>query len=473
MDTRTERDSLGEVEVPAKAYWGAQTQRAVHNFPISGLAPDPTLVRAYAFLKRAAASVNAELGLLDRRRADAVVQAADEILAGRLADQFVVDPFQAGAGTSHHMNVNEVLANRANEILGGAKGTYDPVHPNNHVNFGQSTNDTFPTAMRIAVLLIEGELEKILDDLAQAFHDKGHEFKDLVTAGRTHLQDATPITLGQVFDGYAEALRRTRRDLGTASEALEELGIGGTAVGTGVNRHPDYPAEICAELSRLTGLSLHPTDTPLAMHPSMHDFARYAGALKGVALEMTRIANDLRLMSSGPTSGIGEIVLPAVQPGSSIMPGKVNPVMAENMNMVCNHVIGSETAVAMASQAGQFQLNVMMPVIAYEVLFSMGILSRALRVFRERCVEGIEADPEVCRAYAEGTVSLATVLNPVVGYGKAAEIVKRAVAEKRSVIAVAAEVLAIPEAAARELLDPIRWTEPGIIDKDSVKLEGD
>jgi aspartate ammonia-lyase len=473
VNTRTERDSLGEVEVPAEAYWGAQTQRAVHNFPISGLDPDPTLVRAYAFLKRAAATVNADLGLLDRRQAGAIVQAADEVLAGRLADQFVVDPFQAGAGTSHHMNVNEVLANRANEILGGAKGTYDPVHPNNHVNFGQSTNDTFPTAMRIAVQLVAGELEKALDDLAQALHNRGHAFRDLVTAGRTHLQDATPITLGQVFDGYAEAIRRTRRDLETAAGALEELGIGGTAVGTGVNRHPAYPAKICEELARLTGLPLRPTGTPVAMHQSTHDFARHAGALKGVALEMTKIANDLRLMSSGPTSGIGEIVLPAVQPGSSIMPGKVNPVMAENMNMVCFHVIGAETTVAMASAAGQFQLNVMMPVIAYEILFSMGIFTRALRVFREYCVEGIEADSEVCRHYAERTVSLATVLNPVVGYGKAAEIVKRAVAGKRSVIAVAAEVLGISEAEARKLLDPIRWTQPGIIDPDSVKLDGE
>ncbi len=473
METRRERDSLGEVEVPAGAYWGAQTQRAVHNFPISGLDPDPSLVRAYAFLKRAAATVNADLGLLDRRRAGAIVQAADEVLAGRLADQFVVDPFQAGAGTSHHMNVNEVLANRANEILGGTKGTYDPVHPNNHVNFGQSTNDTFPTAMRIAVQLVEGELERALDDLARSLHDRGHAFRDLVTAGRTHLQDATPITLGQVFDGYAETIRRARRDLETAAGALEELGIGGTAVGTGVNRHPDYPPKICEELARLTGLPLRPIGTPVAMHQSTHDFARYAGALKGVALEMTKIANDLRLMSSGPTSGIGEIVLPAVQPGSSIMPGKVNPVMAENMNMVCFHVIGAETAVAMASAAGQFQLNVMMPVIAYEILFSMGIFTRALRVFRELCVEGIEADPEVCRNYAERTVSLATALNPVVGYGKAAEIVKQAVAERRSVIAVAAEVLGIPEARARELLDPIRWTQPGIIDKDSVKLDGE
>ncbi len=471
-EVRIERDSLGEVEVPAGAYWGAQTQRAVENFPISGLEPDPSLVRAYAFLKRAAATVNARLGVLDGKLAGAIVQAADEVLAGKLAGQFVVDPFQAGAGTSHHMNVNEVLANRANEILGGARGEYKPVHPNNHVNFGQSTNDTFPTALRLAVLLRAGGLEEALDRLAGAFREKGRAFARTVTTGRTHLQDATPITVGQIMDGYAGCLERAREGLAEAAEPLQELGLGGTAVGTGINRHPDYPREVCAELARLTGLEVAPAADPVAMHPSMLDFARYAGALKTTALELTRVANDLRLMSSGPTSGIGEINLPAVQPGSSIMPGKVNPVMAENLNMVCFHVIGAETAVAFAAQAGQFQLNVMMPVIAYEILFSMEILGRALGVFRDRCVTGITVNEDACRAYAEKTISLATVLNPVLGYGKAAEVVKRALAEGRSVIAVAAEALGVSEEEAHRILDPERWTRPGIVDEKTVHGDG-
>ncbi len=463
MADRIEHDSLGEVRVPADAYWGAQTERAIHNFPISGLRPSPVFVRAYAYLKRAAAHVNGELGLIGSKQSSAIVVAADEILAGKLMDQFVVDPFQAGAGTSHHMNVNEVIANRANEILGEKKGVYDPVHPNNHVNFGQSTNDTFPTAMRLAVLLEEGDLEQALSGLAASFRAKGKEFARVVTTGRTHLRDATPIMLGQVFTGYADGLERAGKALSEAAKGLEELGIGGTAVGTGINRHPDYPKRVALDLSRLTGLKLRPTRIPISMHQSMHDFARYAGALKGVALEVNRVADDLRLMSSGPTSGIGEITLPPVQPGSSIMPGKVNPVMAESLNMVCYHVIGAEAAVAAASQAGQFQLNVMMPVIIYEILFSMGILARGLRLFRDRCVDGITANEDRCRHYAERTVSLATMLNPVVGYGRAAEIVKRAVAEKRSIIAVAAEELEITEREAHKLLNPARWTKPGII----------
>jgi aspartate ammonia-lyase len=464
MSHRTERDSLGEVKVPADALWGAQTQRALHNFPISGLTPDPVFVRAYVLLKAAATAVNGRLGLIEPRIAQAIEAAANAILAGEHADQFVVDPFQAGAGTSHHMNVNEVLANLANETLGGKRGTYDPVHPNNHVNFGQSTNDTFPTAMRLAILLRRPKLESALGDLAGALRARGAAFAGVVTSGRTHLQDATPITLGQVFTGYADALERAESDLGRSASGLSELGIGGTAVGTGINRHLDYPRLVCEEMSRATGLLLVPTGIPIAMHQSTHDFARFAGGMKGVALEMTKIANDLRLMASGPTTGIAEIALPAVQPGSSIMPGKVNPVMAEAMNMVCYRVIGAETTVALASQAGQFQLNVMMPVIIHEILSSMKILANALGVFRAYCVDGITADEARARHYAERTVSLATVLNPVVGYARAAEIVKRAVTEGRSIIAVTAEALNISQEQAHRILDPLRWTHPGLID---------
>jgi aspartate ammonia-lyase len=464
MNDRVERDSLGEVRVPKEAYWGAQTQRALENFPISGLRPDPMLVRAYAHQKRASALVNAGLGLLEPRLTQAIVAAADEILNGKHLDQFVVDPFQAGAGTSHHMNVNEVLANRANEILGGKRGVYQPVHPNDHVNRGQSTNDTFPTALRLAILLRHPELETALRELAGAFASKGRELAGVVTAGRTHLQDATPITLGQVLHGYAGMLDRARSTLEEAAAPLRELGLGGTAVGTGVNRHAEYPQRVCEELSRALGVAFVPAGNPIALHASTQDFERYASALKGVALEASRIANDLRLMASGPTSGLGEIDLPPVQPGSSIMPGKVNPVMAENLNMVCFHVAGSEATVAMASEAGQFQLNVMMPVIAYEILFSMTLLTRAAEVFRERCVLGITAHPDRAKAYAERTVSLATMLTPQVGYERAADIVKRAVRENRSILEVAAEEMHLPEDKLRELLDPKRWTEPGILE---------
>jgi aspartate ammonia-lyase len=463
MAHRLERDSLGEVRVPADAYWGAQTQRALENFPISGLRPDPMFLRAYAHQKRASAAVNARLGLLDPGLAGVIAQAAGEILAGRLTDQFVVDPFQAGAGTSLHMNVNEVLANRANEIRGGKLGEYLPVHPNDHVNLGQSTNDTFPPALRLAILIRRVDLDARLEQLARAFAEKAALLAGVVTAGRTHLQDATPITLGQVMAGYSGMLARAGERLADAAGPLHELGIGGTAVGTGVNCHPDYPRLVCEELSRDLGFALVPAANPIAMHASTQDFAAYAASLKGAALEASRIANDLRLMASGPTSGLGEIILPAVQPGSSIMPGKVNPVMAENLNMVAFHVLGAEAAVAAASEAGQFQLNVMMPVIAFEILFSMEILANAFRVFRERCVEGITADAERARAYAERTVSLATMLTPLTGYDRAAAIVKRALAEGRSILETAAEELGIPEAQVRTLLDPLRWTEPGVV----------
>jgi aspartate ammonia-lyase len=467
-EVRSERDSLGEVKVPLRAYWGAETQRALLNFPISGLRPDPALVRATVLVKLAAARANAALGLLEARPARALEQAATEILSGALADQFVVDPFQAGAGTSHHMNVNEVLANRANEILGAPLGAYDPVHPHDHVNLGQSTNDVFPTAMRLAVLMKHGAVDAALKDLAARLGEKADAFARVVTAGRTHLQDATPITLGQVFRGFQGSVEGARSGLAQDAEALLGIGLGGTAVGTGVNRHPEYPERAARELSRASGFALRASGALLTLHTSQLQVVRYAGGLKAAAVELGRVAGDLRLMASGPTSGIGEIVLPAVQPGSSIMPGKVNPVLAEALNMVCFHVTGAETAVAAAGAAGQFQLNVMMPVIAYEILFSQGILSAALGVFTERCVAGITANPERARAYAERTVALATVLSPVVGYEKAAAIVKRSLAEGRSLLDVAAETLGLSPERAAELLSPLRWTEPGAMGREDI-----
>jgi len=469
MSTRREVDTLGEVEVPEDAYWGAQTERARHNFAISGLLPDPVLIRAYAEQKRASAIANRSLGLLEDSITDAVIQAAEEVAGGELRDQFVVDPFQAGAGTSFHMNVNEVLANRANEILGGPRGSYRPVHPNDHVNSGQSTNDTFPTAIRVALLLLGRELDEELHGLEAALGDKARELKAVVTAGRTHLQDALPVTLGQVFGGHADSLARVRGDWMAAAASLRELGLGGTAVGTGVNRSPEYPQAAVAELGRATALPLRVTDTPIALHAGTGDFARYAASLKGIALELGRLANDLRLMGSGPTSGIGEIELPAVQPGSSIMPGKVNPVMAESLNMVCFHVVGAEAAVAAASGAGQFQINVMTPLIAYELLFSLRLLTRGVHVFRERCVRGIRAHREAARRFAERTVALGAVLSPRIGYARAAKVVEESVRRGVPIAEVAARELGISEEEARRLLDPARWTRPGILDPDDLR----
>jgi fumarate hydratase class II len=332
------------------------------------------------------------------------------------------------------------------------------------VNLGQSTNDVFPTAMRVAALVKHGAVDAALGALAGALRERAREFAEVVTAGRTHLQDATPITLGQVFQGFAGSVDRARAGLARDAEALAEIGLGGTAVGTGVNRHPDFPALATEELARVTGLPLRASPEILTLHASQLDLVRYAGGLKAVAVELGRVANDLRLMSSGPTSGIGEIALPAVQPGSSIMPGKVNPVMAEALNMVCCHVAGAEAAVAAAGGAGQFQLNVMMPVVAYEILFAQEILGNGVRVFTERCVAGITVHPARARAYAERTVALATMLSPAVGYEKASLIVKRAVAEERSLLDVAVETLGISREQAERILDPLRWTEPGMVD---------
>jgi aspartate ammonia-lyase len=459
-ETRKEKDSLGFVDVPAQAYYGAQTARAVENYPISGMRAHPLLIRAIGMVKRAAAEANKELGTVTRRRADAIIAAAQEVIDGRRDADFVVDVFQAGAGVSFHMNTNEVIANRANEILGGRLGEYPEVHPNDHVNYGQSTNDVFPTAMRVAALLALETLFPELDALADAFARRGEEFGGVVKAGRTHMQDAVPLRLGQEFAAYAVAMRKAGDALRDASDSLREVGLGGTAVGTGLNTHPQYRTLAVANLAHIAGQALFPAEDLRWAMQCQACMAQVSGALRGLALELIRISNDLRLLSSGPNTGFNEIHLPSLQPGSSIMPGKVNPVMAELAAMVSFQVIGNDTVVALAVQAGQLELNVMMPAMAYNVLQSITILANTLRVFRERCVAGITVNEEKCRQYAESTIALATALNPYIGYARAAELVKESVATGASIVDLARRKNLLTEAQIAEALDLGRMSSP-------------
>src|SRR5580658_5129004 len=459
-DMRKEKDSLGFVEVPSQAYYGAQTRRAVDNFPISGLVAHTELVRALGMIKRAAAQANKELGLVDAKRADAIIQAAQEVIDGKWNSEFVVDVFQAGAGVSLHMNTNEVIANRANEILGGKLGEYTLLHPNDHVNYGQSTNDVFPTAMRLATLLALDTFYPILDHLAATFAEKAKAFHHIMKSGRTHMQDAVPMRLGQEFAAYGLAVGKGKQFLQMASATLRELGLGGSAVGTGINTHPDYRAKAVANLTGISGQHLVPTEDMRWAMQSNACMADVSSALRGIALETIRISNDIRMLSSGPNTGLAEIYLPSLQPGSSIMPGKINPVLPELAAIVSFQVIGNDTAVAYAVQAGQLELNVMMPTMAYNVLQSVTILANMLREFDERCVRGITVNAPRCQLYAQSTVSLATALNPYIGYAKAAEIVKESVATGRSIIEIARAKKLLSEEEIAEILDPVRMTEP-------------
>jgi aspartate ammonia-lyase len=513
-EMRQEKDSLGVVEVPAGAMYGAQTQRAVENYPISGMRASPSLIRAIGMVKKAAAEANGELGVVTNERAGAIARAAQEVIDGKWDAEFVVDVFQAGAGVSFHMNANEVVANRANQLVAREQGTgnreqekgrrvgdgttttteilrvaqnddavgnddggrnddgaevvreaeaaalgrYEWVHPNDHVNYGQSTNDVFPTAMRLGTLLALEGLYPVLDGLAGSFAAKGKEFDGVVKAGRTHMQDATPIRLGQEFAAYSVAIRKARESIARAGEGLRELGLGGSAVGTGINTHPEYRKLAIAKLAALSGQRLFPASDMRWAMQSCGPMAEVSAALRGLALEVIRIANDLRLMSSGPNTGFNEIALPSLQPGSSIMPGKINPVLAELAAMVGFQVVGNDTAVAMAVQAGQLELNVMMPTMAYNVLQSVSILTNMLREFDTRCVRGITANVARCEWYAQSTVALATALNPYIGYAKAAELVKESVASGRSVIEVAREKGVLSEEQIREILDVRKMT---------------
>lgn len=422
---RVERDSLGEVRIPAEAYYGAQTQRAVENFPVSGLRPWKAFIWSIATIKLAAAKVNSSLGLLDNDIAIAISTASEEIIAGEWDLQFVVDPFQAGAGTSHNMNANEVIANRATRLMGGNLGEYK-VHPNDHVNMSQSTNDVIPTAIRLGCLWRLDELIDVVAGLARALEQKAVEFDPIVKSGRTHLQDAVPIRLGQEFGGYASAIYRDLERIRRSADGLRRLGIGGTATGTGLNAHPAYHSLMVRQLQDLTGLKLHTSDNLFESMQSMADMADFSSSLRTLSITLTRIANDFRLLSSGPTTGLDEIHLPAVQPGSSIMPGKINPVHAEMMNMAMFHIQGCDSTVALAAQAGQLELNVMMPIIAHNLFEMMQVMIGAIRVFTEKCVLGITANQEKAAGWLARNSIIVTALNPIIGYRAGASLVKEA-----------------------------------------------
>ncbi len=438
MTTRKEHDSLGDVLVPVEALYGAQTQRAVQNFQISGLKPRQAFIWSMATIKRAAAEVNRDLGLLDEERAKAIVQAAQEVIDGKWNDQFVVDPIQAGAGTSHNMNTNEVIANRATQIMGGKLGEYR-VHPNDHVNMAQSTNDTIPTAIRLGCLWRLDELSTTLQTLVGALNVKAKEFDNIVKSGRTHLQDAVPVRLGQEFGAYAKAVERDAERIRAAAEGLRRLGIGGTAVGSGLNAHPEYHARIVKKLSELTGLQLYESDNLFESMQSMADAVAFSASIRTLALTLIRIANDFRLLASGPTTGLDEIHLPAVQPGSSIMPGKVNPVLAEMMDMAMFYVMGCDTTVAMAAQAGQLELNVMMPIIAHSLFEAMQVTIGAVHAFTEYAVNGLTANREKAEGWLAKNAIVVTALNPVIGYAQGATLVKEALQRNAAIREVAKE----------------------------------
>ena len=474
INFRTEKDSLGEMKVPTDALWGAQTQRAVQNFPISGMKPYPAFIWGQTVIKRAAAQVNRDLGLFKDNQvgqqtisgetlAHVIMTAADEIIAGQWRDHFVVDPFQAGAGTSHNMNTNEVIANRANQLLGYAiTDPHKPVHPNDHVNMAQSTNDTIPTAIRLGCLWRLSEMVDVLQNLQRALEAKAAEFDDVVKSGRTHLQDAVPVRLGQEFGAYAKAIERNIDKLRLAAEGLRRLGIGGTATGTGLNAHPEYHRRMIETLTQLTGLELYASDDLFESMQSMQDAVFFSGALRALAQDLIRIANDFRLLSSGPSTGLDEIRLPAVQPGSSIMPGKVNPVLAEMLNMAMFHILGNDLTVTLAAQAGQLELNVMMPVIAHNLFEMMHIMIGAVQAFTEKCVVGITANREKAEGWLGKNAILVTALNPIIGYQKGAEVAKTAMATNRSILDVVVELGYMTEDDARDALNARAMTEGGI-----------
>jgi aspartate ammonia-lyase len=469
---RTERDSLGDIEVPADALYGVQTQRGNNNFPITGWRPHPMLVAATVMVKKAAAITNGKLGQLDAERVNAIVQAADEVLGGQHLDHWRIDPFQAGAGTSHNMNTNEVLANRANEILGQPRGSYKPINPNDHVNMAQSTNDVFPTSMRLAVLMDLETFYPALEGMAEAYAEKGREFDHIIKSGRTHMQDAVPIRLGQEFTAYSRVLFKMRDRIKRAAESLLELNIGATAAGTGLNSDPRYQQTMVATLRELTGFPFQPAEHLVEMTQSQYAMADVSAALRGLALELIRISHDMRFMSSGPQTGIMEIVLPPVQPGSSIMPGKVNPVMFEMLTMVCNQVVGNDTAVALGVSEGQLELNVMMPQLAFSTMFSVDILKNAMRVVTEYNVRGITANEERARYMVEHSMGLATALNPYIGYAAAATVVKEALKSGKPIRQIVIEQGLLPADEVDRILDPRTMTEPGIPGKGAMPVGG-
>jgi fumarate hydratase class II len=423
---RIEHDTLGEVKVPTGAYYGAQTVRALNNFPISGQRPSKEYVVAVVIIKKAASVANHRLGLMERQKSDAIVRACDEILGGKFLDQFVVDPYQAGAGTSHNMNVNEVIANRANEILGAPLGSYKFIHPNDDVNMSQSTNDVIPTAIRLMVLGMSAGLLENVFLLHKSFSKKADELMKIVKTGRTHMQDALPVTLGQEFGAYAVALRNDMDRIERANMNLFKIGIGGTGVGTGVNTHRDYHGQMVLELSKLRDKKLKSNGNLFESMQNAGDLLEYSSACRSLAGTIIRIGNDLRLLSSGPRSGLSEIMLPKVQPGSSLMPGKVNPSIIEMMTMVCYQVIGYDQACLLAMMSGQLELNVYLPLLAYDLQEETRLLTNGLKVFKEKCVDGIQANEEMCAYWFERSSGIAAILNRYLGYEKTAELVRYA-----------------------------------------------
>jgi fumarate hydratase class II len=462
MDYRIEKDSLGERKIPADAYYGVQTQRAIENFPISGLKPKTSYVEATVHIKKAAAKVNKDLGLLEPQKADAIIKAADEILSGKFREWFVVDVYQAGAGTSHNMNTNEVIANRAIEILGGNKGDYSIVSPNDHVNMAQSTNDVCPTSIRIAAVMEVNKLLPVVEELEKTFFEKGKEFDSIVKSGRTHLMDAVPVRLGQEFTAYGTNVKKHRQAIAHALESCKELGIGGTATGTGLNAHPNYRPRMVEELSKQLSVKFSMAEDYFEAMQSLRPMVELSNAIRNFVQDLSRIANDIRLLGSGPKTGLAEINLPAVQPGSSIMPGKVNPSIAEMINMVCFQVIGCDTTVLMAAQAGQLELNVMMPVVAFNLLHEIEILRTSCKVFNDFCLKGLTANAERCQFYAENSTSVVTVLNPHIGYMKAAEIAKEYLKSGKPIRQLVLEKGLLTEEQLNKVFDLRGMTEPGI-----------
>ena len=459
---RQEKDPLGTLNVPASALYGVQTARALENFPISGIRAPDMFVTATVWIKKAAALTHKDTGRLETRLADAIIAAADEVLSGQHREHFVVDVYQAGAGTSHNMNTNEVLANRANELLGAARGAYSPVHPNDHVNMAQSTNDVIPTAIRLASLALLDPLLDAYRAMRDALLQKGVEFDGVVKAGRTHLQDAMPIRLGQEFTAYGGTIDRNVRRVEQAADYLRDLGIGGSAVGTGVTVEREYPALMRKHLTKISNLDLRSGDDRIQLMQSMGDVAAFSAQLRVLALDLSKIASDFRLLASGPRTGLDEIRLPAVQPGSSIMPGKVNPSIPEMVNQVCLQVVGNDTCVGMAAEHGQLELNVMMPVIAYNVIMSMRILTSAAVSLTERTIRGTEANREQCEYWVERSAALATALAPQIGYARAAEISKQSVKENMLIRDLVRREHVIPEDQIDDVLDLRKMTEIGV-----------
>ena len=454
QDYRVEQDSMGSKQIPANVYYGIQTLRATENFPISGIKPLATYVDACVLIKKATAIANGELDCIDPEISRAIVKAAEEILDGQLRDQFVVDVYQAGAGTSHHMNVNEVLANRALEILGDEKGNYQRVSPNDHVNYGQSTNDVIPTAIRVGALLaLDRTLYPALEQAIAAMEQKAAEFQDIVKSGRTHMQDAVPVRLGAGFAAWGQILQDHHQRIQTAASDLHNLGLGGSATGTGLNTHPRYRHRVAELLSESIDRPLQPAPNLMAAMQSMSPFVNVSGSLRNLAQDLVKITHDLRLMDSGPQTGFKEIQLPAVQPGSSIMPGKYNPVMAEMTSMVCFQVMGYDTAIAFAAQAGQLELNVMMPLIAYDLIHSIEILGNTIASLSQRCLTGITPRRDRCLAYAEGSLALVTALNTHIGYLKAADVAKKSLETGKSIRAIVLDEGLMDEAQLATVLD--------------------